>query len=95
MGEVIWAMPERNRFFLWEVFPLSVAQFGHHLADYPAMSVSMLGYQLDTTMPSIAKTVMPTRISSKVWQYFVDNKEYASFLLCKYHPSNGVAIFVG
>ena len=20
-GEVIWAMPERNRFFLWEVFP--------------------------------------------------------------------------
>ena len=59
------------------------------------LSVSMLGYQLDTTMPSIAKTVMPTRISSKVWQYFVDNKEYASFLLCKYHPSNGVAIFVG
>ena len=20
-GEVIWEMPERNRFFLWEVFP--------------------------------------------------------------------------
>ena len=22
-GEVIWAMPERNQFFLWEVFPYS------------------------------------------------------------------------
>ena len=64
---------------------LSVAQVGHHLV------------RLGTTMLSIAKTVMPKRISSKVWQYFVDDKdgEYASCLLCKYHPSNGVTIFVG
>ena len=26
-GEVIWAMPERNRFFLWEVFPISEVIF--------------------------------------------------------------------
>ena len=48
-------------------------------------------------MPSIAKkTVMPKRISSKVWQFFVDNKdgEYASCLLCKYHPTNGVAVSI-
>ena len=60
------------------------------------LSICLLD-KLDTTMPSIAKTVMPKKISSKVWQYFVDNKygEYASCLLCKYHQSNGMAIFVG
>ena len=54
-------------------------------------------HKLNATMISIAKTVVPKRISSKVWQYFADDKdgEYASCLLCKYHPSNGVTIFVG
>ena len=46
-------------------------------------------------MPSIAKKfVMPKRTSSTVWQYFVDNNdgEFASCLLCKYHPSNVVVL---
>ena len=28
-GEIIWAMPERNRFFLWEVFPNIDDDNGH------------------------------------------------------------------